>query len=377
MSTITIVTHDGWHHADDAFAVAMLKLAHPDASINIVRTRDPVIIDPATVPDTTFIVDVGYRYDGRNRFDHHQPDAPTRSREQPYAAAGLVWKTFGTQIVSTVDSTINEAPLNADATRKVTAAVDDNLILDIDLIDNGRVFPPDTHLSSVISMMNNTGTFDDAMHLASKALTSFIAREIRRHNARDVLSKLIDTAEEGILVLEVKGIAWEDIIHEIERPNNRIIYVVNPSTSSGWGISAVSSGPRAFASRLPFPPEWLGRTGTNAESASGLPGLQFVHKNGFYAVATTRESAINVARKALRRSGNRQNVDPNIVTPTSASVFTGSPLIECILQRISIYAAMQPETTPDENKSWESWYHAAFDLLTADVEAIAQANRRW
>ena len=66
MKTTKIVTHNGTFHADDVLAVA--TLAHNLGSdIEIVRTRDPKIIDDADI-----VVDVGGKYDGQKYFDHHQ-----------------------------------------------------------------------------------------------------------------------------------------------------------------------------------------------------------------------------------------------------------------------------------------------------------------
>jgi len=65
MEKITVCTHSGEFHADDVFAVAILKLVFGD--INIVRSRDKTKIAEADI-----VVDVGEIYDkNENRFDHH------------------------------------------------------------------------------------------------------------------------------------------------------------------------------------------------------------------------------------------------------------------------------------------------------------------
>eukprot|EP00919_Chromeraceae_sp_WS-2016_P045117 GHVR01107543.1.p1 GENE.GHVR01107543.1~~GHVR01107543.1.p1 ORF type:complete len:111 (+),score=16.77 GHVR01107543.1:49-381(+) len=68
MSKITIVTHDGRFHCDDAMAIAMLNRIPEFANFELVRTRDAGIIDRADV-----VVDVGGIFDHeKKRYDHHQ-----------------------------------------------------------------------------------------------------------------------------------------------------------------------------------------------------------------------------------------------------------------------------------------------------------------
>ena len=82
-----IATHGGKFHADDAWAVAVLKVLFPDA--DIVRTREQATIDAAD-----FAVDVGGVWNpAAGRFDHHQKEFDaTRGSGVPYASAGLVWR---------------------------------------------------------------------------------------------------------------------------------------------------------------------------------------------------------------------------------------------------------------------------------------------
>lgn len=59
-----IVTHGGKFHADDAWAVAVINVLHPEAEL--VRTRDPAIIESGDV-----VIDVGGIWDpATGRFDH-------------------------------------------------------------------------------------------------------------------------------------------------------------------------------------------------------------------------------------------------------------------------------------------------------------------
>lgn len=63
-----IATHNGKFHADEVFAVSLLKRLDRFADAEVVRTRDPEVLKTADV-----VVDVGGQYDpATHRYDHHQ-----------------------------------------------------------------------------------------------------------------------------------------------------------------------------------------------------------------------------------------------------------------------------------------------------------------
>ena len=68
MDNVLIGTHNGHFHADEALAVYMLKLLPQYNTANLVRTRDPSVLEKCHT-----VVDVGGEYDDtKNRYDHHQ-----------------------------------------------------------------------------------------------------------------------------------------------------------------------------------------------------------------------------------------------------------------------------------------------------------------
>ncbi len=72
MKKITIATHSGFYHADELFAIAVLKLIFEKegSQVEIIRTRDR-----ETAFSCDYCVDVGREYDpSKNRYDHHQVD---------------------------------------------------------------------------------------------------------------------------------------------------------------------------------------------------------------------------------------------------------------------------------------------------------------
>ena len=67
-NTKLIGTHNGRFHCDEALACYMLRRLPEYSDAEIVRTRDPKILDGCEV-----VVDVGGVYDPTShRYDHHQ-----------------------------------------------------------------------------------------------------------------------------------------------------------------------------------------------------------------------------------------------------------------------------------------------------------------
>ncbi len=113
-----VATHPGNFHADDVFAVAVLRLAL--GPISLVRTRDEEQIASADVR-----VDVGGRSDpATGDFDHHQRGgAGERHNGIRLASFGLVWRTHGEALAG-----------DAEAAR----AVDERLVQGVDANDTGQ-----------------------------------------------------------------------------------------------------------------------------------------------------------------------------------------------------------------------------------------------
>ena len=68
LSTMKIGTHNGTFHCDEALACFMLKQLPEYKDAEIVRTRDPAVLDTCDI-----VVDVGGVFDpSKHRYDHHQ-----------------------------------------------------------------------------------------------------------------------------------------------------------------------------------------------------------------------------------------------------------------------------------------------------------------
>lgn len=289
-----VAVHDGSFHADDVFAVAILRLVFPDAVV--IRTRDA-----ARLREADFRLDVGGAYDpATGNYDHHQPEfRAKRENGIPYATAGLIWKEFGTRL---------------QLTEKEAAAIDQRMIQLIDANDSGHTLPCDAGdiqpftISRVIEAFNPMwdepdrhpdDAFDDACRMATQVLQNEIRKVRGREKARAIVEEALrNSAGLPYVLLEI-GVPWQEMV--VERSN--ALYVIHPASNGSWRVRAVPTRPGSFELRQSLPPSWAGKEGEALVAASGVEGATFCHKERFLAGAKTREAAEQLARIAVASAG--------------------------------------------------------------------------
>lgn len=288
-----IGTHDGTFHADEAFAVAALRLVH--GAVEVARTRDPERLAACAVR-----VDVGLRDDpATGDFDHHQKGgAGERPDGIRYASFGLVWRHVG------------EA-LSGDAA--TAARVDETLVQGVDAHDTGQSLTrslvagiqPMT-LSGMIAALNprwdeETGPedqdrrFGQAVDLAAGVLEREIAgAAAQARAARLVRDAIAKSSDPRVIELDV-GMPWREAV-VTGAPD--ALFVIYPKTN-GWGLQAVPRELGAFGNRRDLPSEWAGRSGAELAEVTGVRDAVFCHTGRFIAVAESRDGIGALARKAL------------------------------------------------------------------------------
>lgn len=286
-----IVTHNGAYHADDVFALAILKLIHPEAKI--VRTRDEQIIASADI-----VVDVGYIYDpDKNRFDHHQPEfTDTREEGTPYSACGLVWKHFFKKLCS----------------KDEAAMVDSRLICGIDAIDNGFPFGNNKFgtkpygLSKIMEIFMPTFqeekeydvAFAEAVGLAQLILKREIAVSKASIAAKSIVRKaLLEYEKEDFVVID-QYCPWKTTV--IKESDKKL--GVFGRSDGAWAVCTVPTEMESFDSRIDLPLAWAGLQNEDLAKVSGVKDAIFCHKARFIAAAKSKEGAIKLARLALKEA---------------------------------------------------------------------------
>lgn len=286
-----IAVHHGEFHADDVFAVAVLKMIYSNAKIIRTRNHDELA-------NADMRVDVGMKYEPKTRdFDHHQPGgAGKRENGIPYSSVGLIWKHFGEKI----------------AGKEVQEHIDKKIIQFIDAEDNGLdVYKADINvytLSEVIESFTPRSNesshevfnknFFGAVDFATKILLGEIDKAKFMIESRETVRKKIkESLKSGkeYIVLDDK-ISWKKAV--VEESKLKFVVMYNP-LEDNYGISAVPKTLNTFENRKDLPKKWGGLRGEELQKVTGIKDATFCHIKLFCAYAKTKESAIKMVEMAL------------------------------------------------------------------------------
>lgn len=317
---MVIVTHGGKFHADDAWAVAVLKILFPECEI--IRTRDPAVIEAAD-----FAIDVGGIWDpATGRFDHHQKGfCATRQTGVPYASAGLVWKEFGARCVSALASLHIGHALTDDAAQQIAYAIDADIVQYLDLSDVGAAknAPGGFGLSAVISGFNTTWLDEQRMGYGDAAEAYRLSQFVR---AMDILTDIMvngvkyrvgallaleqvrqaEVLEGGrVLFLKNAALPWSAVVRK-EMP--MVLFVISHSLSEQrYLIHTVPVSAESFEARADLPEAWAGLRDAELAAVTGVPDATFCHNGRFIAAARSFEGIRAMAQLALQAvDKNRQ-----------------------------------------------------------------------
>ncbi|XP_057798764.1 uncharacterized protein LOC131014714 isoform X2 [Salvia miltiorrhiza] len=317
-------THDGKFHCDEALGCFMIRRTTKFYNADIVRSRDPMVLDKLDA-----VLDVGGVYDpSRDRYDHHQ-----KGFEEVFgfgyltklSSAGLVYKHYGKEIIA------KEVQLDSDHpdVHRLFFTVYKNFIEAVDAVDNGISqynttqlprFVNNTSLSSRVERLNldwinqnqspaeEDASFQQAMEVAGKEFLECINFHAKSWlPARSVVMnsllarKSIDSS--GEIIVLTNSVPWKLHIFELEKElkiTPSIKYVIYADDrSEKWRLQAVAVGPDKFDSRKPLPPSWRGLNDDDLSQVSGISGCTFVHISGFIGGNKSYDGALAMARTSL------------------------------------------------------------------------------
>ena len=286
---ITVGTHNGIFHQDEVVAVALLFTLYGDC-ISVKRTRNLRVLNNCDI-----VVDVG-----GGEFDHHLPGGNgIRKSGTPYASAGLVWKSFGKNILSKFGCTDK-------LLSNTFNAVDRNIIENVDKIDNGIMT---SSLFDYISIYNPSSNespdelderFSKVLDVTIKILSTAIKKEIENVNSDSILTSLIESCNSRILEIPSQYTNWRQLVTLYNTfPKHNIDFVVFPYPTGGYAAQSVPpSMAEPFKQRVPFPSTWAGLTITLPE-VSGIKTAIFCHNNLFFVRAETKEDVYALCKIAI------------------------------------------------------------------------------
>lgn len=288
------VTHNGSFHADDVFAFAVLKAATKGA-VTLTRTRDEAEFAAAEV-----LFDVGGVCDpARGRYDHHMRDKPYRDDGMPYSSVGLVWRDYGLRAVEAL-----QPGLSAEQAAKVWAMLDQGVIRDVDISDNGAAPSIRAHVALLLETWNPTyaepgrdenESFHQAAGIAGLVLERSVAQAAAAVMATGQVEEAARTAADPRILLLTTKVPWQDAVFDLNL--TQALYVVRPS-GKAWSVNAVPPERGSFAQRKSFPDAWGGLRDEAFASISGVADASFCHPALFICGAQSLEGAMALALKA-------------------------------------------------------------------------------
>ncbi|KAI3643450.1 hypothetical protein MP228_013005 [Amoeboaphelidium protococcarum] len=331
-----IGTHSGTFHADESLACWMLKQTKEFADAEIVRSRDPSVLDRCDI-----LVDVGGVYDpAKHRYDHHQREfnefmsiGGTDYKVTKLSSAGLIYRHFGKEVLQSImDDNSQIAGLTAGADYKanidvVYKKVYDDFIEAMDAIDNGVSRYPDTvkgkyrestHLSARVGRLNPWWNQDDsdmderfarAMQICGEELRDrvlFISKAWLP--ARDLVKKALDERykvdKSGKIMVFDQSLPWKEHLFDLEQGldiyEERPLYALYPDQSNKWRVQCIPLQSEGFTNRKPLPESWRGLRDEALSQHIGIPGCIFVHAAGFIGGNATKEGTLQMAIKAVQ-----------------------------------------------------------------------------
>ncbi|KAK1750808.1 metal-dependent protein hydrolase [Echria macrotheca] len=336
---ITIGTHNGHFHADEALAVHMLRTHIPTyASARLVRTRDP-----DRLAECHTVVDVGGEYDAsRNRYDHHQRSFSTTFPGRPtkLSSAGLVYMHFGQEIIARRLA----VPTDSETVSLIYTKIYESFIEALDAHDNGiDVYDPagiaaagltkrfangGFTLGAMVGRLNpnwNDPVPEDAaaaqeledarFEAASRRIGEEFDRDLDYYTkswlpAREIVAAAFAArgeydAEGRILVFKGQSVPWKDHLYTLESQDTDVrkplyvLYPEKPTPDAKWRVQCVPESKDSFQSRKPLPETWRGFRDDKLDEISGIEGCVFVHAAGFIGGNKSFAGALAMAKKAL------------------------------------------------------------------------------
>lgn len=339
-SPVTIGTHNGHFHADEALAVHMLRKHIPTyAGAKLVRTRDPALLATCHT-----VVDVGGEYDAAaNRYDHHQRSFNTTFPGRPtkLSSAGLVYLHFGREIIARrlAPEAATASPDDAQVSL-IYNKLYESFVEALDAHDNGiGVYDPAAlaaaglekrfsdggfGLGAVVGRLNanwndpeaSTPEAEDArFEMASQRVGEEFDRDLDYYAgswlpAREVVVEAFESRAEAdaggrIMIFRGQSVPWKDHLYTLEEQNQgsgKVLYVLypeKPTPDAKWRVQCVPESKDSFQSRKPLPEAWRGFRDEELDKITGIPGNVFVHAAGFIGGNKTFEGALAMAQKAL------------------------------------------------------------------------------
>ena len=324
MKNLKIGTHNGPFHCDEVLACAMLKKLPAYQNADIVRTRDPKVLDTCDI-----VVDVGGIFDPeKHRYDHHQKTfehtlsslIPGKPFETKLSSAGLIYAHFGKELIEQITQSQDQVLVE-----KIYDKVYEKFMEEVDANDNGIAthdgkarYAVTTTLASRVANLrphwNDTNQdFDQGFYKAMELVWPEFEERIKFYSqvwwpAREIVAKSLENrfnvhSSGKILLLDNGGCPWKEHLYELEEEQgieNEILYVLFTDQNGAWRTAAVGVKGEGFKSRLALKEDWRALRDQELSDKSGIEGCVFVHASGFIGGNKTQKGALEMAIQTMK-----------------------------------------------------------------------------
>ena len=156
----------------------------------------------------------------------------------------------------------------------------------------------DTICGAFASTWKEEENYDQAFFEVVDLIEKIIRREIKiaqdKYEAFPFVQKAYQEAEDKRLLVLDEHYPWHDALKD----SGELLYVISPSKDrTSWRINAIQE--ERFKNRKSLPHAWWGLRDQELEKVSGIKGAIFCHRTGFMGAASSKESAVALAKIAL------------------------------------------------------------------------------
>lgn len=305
--TINLLTHSGLFHADDIFATALLNLyfknKEPKTKLKYKRSIEQEDIDKADI-----VYDIGRIYNPKKlRFDHHQNDVNlVRKSGIPYAAFGLIFKHFGSELVSMISDNKNKKFI-----QECFDSVEKKLVLHIDAMDNGvltykqiidevDVLTVDNYFRIARSAVESKGykemdkKFFELVKLSESIIENIVLYAIKAEKTKKIAIKFYEKSKDKRII--ICDVFCNFNFNKFSEP----LIIIYPDLRGNWSATVVEKDDGLYNARIYFPESWRGLNDSELEKVTGIEGSTFCHKSGFLAVNKTKEGVLKMVYEAFK-----------------------------------------------------------------------------
>jgi uncharacterized UPF0160 family protein len=311
---LNVVTHSGMYHADDCMAIALMaSWMRQGATMNLIRTRDKVLVDAADAA-----VDVGGEYaPERGRYDHHFSGSPTREDGSMFASAGLILEHFASGMKNSghVLAFVRRVDA-ADTGTKVPGWRFSMALSKTNPLPGAPQEQYNQRFLEVVEILRNSvipiledwvyDNVEEAIEAATKAFEEHpsVLEWHQESEAEKERSALRITAafarakelNHYVVQLDQAEVAMHDTLGTAP---DGLFYAVFPSVEGTVMVQQIPTQKGSFEGRLPLPVAWAGKRDQELAKITGVEDAVFCHPGRFVAGAASVNGAMRLAELAM------------------------------------------------------------------------------